>query len=179
MEMLQLCTFLFQKGRMNDTGRIFGQAGEKPTILPKSLLKKLTVKDRGNAPMEVLKSFEGNQHEDGIYASIMVKLGPGGRVQGSKWVTEGAMEEVKVDVSDLTGITGECGQKLVAKLDLTNLNKFEFGTVSGNINNLSMWRGSDEMSLVTSIRSGKEKAVVDPDAIRKFMEEKNVNFSIR
>ena len=179
MEMLQLCTFLFQKRRMNDTGRIFGQAGEKPTILPKSLLKKLTVKDRGNAPMEVLKSFEGNQHEDGIYASIMVKLGPGGRVQGSKWVTEGAMEEVKVDVSDLTGITGECGQKLVAKLDLTNLNKFDFGVVSGNMENLSMWRGSEETGLVTSIRTGKEKAVVDPDAIKKFMEKNDIKFSIR
>ena len=164
---------------MSGTSRIFGQAGENPKVLPNSLLKKLIVKDRGNAPWEVLKSFEGNPPKDEIYVSIMVKIGPGGRVLGSKWITQGAMEEVKVDISDLTGITGERGQKLVAKLDMSDLSKFEFGTVSGNINNLSMWRGSDEMSLVTSIRSGKEKAVVDPDAIRKFMEEKNVNFSIR
>ena len=164
---------------MNGTSRIFGQAGENPKILPNGLLKKLTVKDRGNAPREVLKSFEGNPPKDEIYVSIMVKIGPGGRVQGSKWVTQGAMEEVKVDISDLTGITGERGQKLVAKLDLSDLNKFEFGTVSGNINNLSMWRGSEETGLVTSIRTGKEKAVVDPDAIRKFMEKNDVKFSIR
>ena len=49
------------------------------------------------------------------------------------------MEDVSLDISHLTGITGEKDQKVVAKLDMSNLTKFKFGTVSGNTKNFSRW----------------------------------------
>ena len=153
---------------MSGASRIFGQAGENPRNLPDSLLKKLTVKNRGNAPWETLKSFGSDPSKKETYVSIMVKLGPEGRVLGSKWIAQGDMEDVSVDISDLTGITGEGGQKLVAKLDMSDLTKFEFGTVSGNTRNFSRWRGSEE-NLVTSMKIGKGKAVTDPKAIKELM----------
>ena len=162
---------------MSSISKIFGQAGENPKNLPDSLLKKLTVK-RGNAPWEVLKSFGSNPSKNETYVSIMIKLGPEGKVLGSRWSAQGAMEDVSVDISELTGTAGDKDQKLVGKLDMSDLTKFEFGTVGENRRNFSRWRGSEER-LMSSVKIGKGKTITDPEAIKELMEEMGVTFSIR
>ena len=162
---------------MSGVTRIFGQAGENPKNLPDNLLKKLTVK-RGNAPWEVLKSFGSNPSMNETYVSIMIKLGPEGKVLGSRWIAQGAMEDISVDISDLTGTAGDKDQKLVGKLDMSDLGKFEFGMVGENRRNFSRWRGSEER-LMSSMKIGKGKTITDPEAINGLMEDMGVTFSIR
>ena len=69
---------------MSGLNKVFGQAGENPRNLPDSLLKMLTIKNRGNSPWETLKSFGSNPSKKETYVSIIVKLGPEGRMMGSK-----------------------------------------------------------------------------------------------
>ena len=162
---------------MSGATGVFGQAGENPKNLPESLLKKLTMK-RGNAPSDVLKSFGANTSLNETYVSVIVKLGPEGKVIGSRWIAQGAMEDVSIDISELTGTNGEKDQKLVGKLDMSDLGKFEFGVVGENKRNFSRWRGSEER-LMSSMKVGKGKTVTDPEAIKELMEDMGVTFSIR
>ena len=115
---------------MSASNKVFGQAGENPRNLPDSLLKRLTIKNRGNSPWETLKSFGSKQLKKEANVSIIVKLGPEGRLLGSKWIAQGSIEDVSLDISDLTGVTGEKDQKVVAKLNMSDLTKFEFGTIA-------------------------------------------------
>ena len=166
----------------------FGKAGVNPKVLPRDLVRKLKVDNRGDKPGAVCKAL--GVKGDAPYASIIVNI-KDGRVAGSRsvtlstprnnslnlrWEVNGSMGTIDLDVGALSG--KKPAGSVRVRLDMTDLTRFEFNGDPELAKNCSDWIDHDNAQ-ITQLKVGKEKAITDPDVVKNYLVEKGMEFSIR
>ena len=92
------------------------------------------------------------------------------------WEIQGSIGTVDLDMGVLSG--NKPSGTVRVRLDMSDLTRFDFNGDPEISKNCSDWIDHDGAQ-ITQLKIGKEKAIIDPDKIKGYLVDNNMEFSIR